>query len=687
MQKIDYDLTLDINDLNPHAICVIHVDLNENKEPADWTFVYCNEPLARLEGVAREKLIGRRFYDIFPNGDRKWLKPYYKAAYEGISDEFDDVSEEIDQYLHVEVFPTGKEGYCVCVLRDIKKAVFEERERRKELEQLVQKLEEEQKVENQVRMYAAAMGVEYPLAVEMDYLNNRYQMIEYENSINKTADENGNLDAFIRIGVSTIPDPKQAEAFRTIFDRESVIAAFRSGKTELELKHKQYGDDGLIHWVDTKVICVECTKKAIKGIALSKCIDAEIKNEQLRIDAEKANQAKSNFLLRMSHDIRTPLNGILGMIDIAEQCEDDKAKQRECREKAKMSAQILLELINEVLDMGKLESGEISLENISFDLAEICRSVAGAISRQLQGRNIEVIEEDCHIRHRKLIGSPVHFQRIMMNILSNAIKYNRENGKIYITCREISDDETLAKIEFKCRDTGIGMTPKFMEHIFDPFAQEDATARSEYGGTGLGMSIVKNITDKMGGTISVESVKGVGSTFDVVVPFKIDQNASGRTDEKEESIPSIRGFKLLLAEDNALNMEIARFMLEEDGAEIIAVVNGQEAVDAFKNSALYEIDAILMDVMMPVMDGHEATRQIRATDRADAKQVPIIAMTASAFAEDRIAAKKAGMNEHLAKPFDTKLMLKTIAGCVNEYKNRQGVACNPHEFVELSSEK
>ena len=668
MQKIDYDLTLDINDLNPHAICVIHVDLNENKEPADWTFVYCNEPLARLEGVPRENLIGRRFYDIFPNGDRKWLKPYFKAAYEGISDEFDDVSEEIDQYLHVEVFPTGKEGYCVCVLRDIKKAVFEERERRKELEQLVQKLEEEQKVGNQVRMYAAAMGVEYPLAVEMDYLNNRYQMIEYENSINKTADEKGNLEAFIRIGVSTVPDPKQAEEFRTLFDRNSVITAFRAGKTELELKHKQYGDDGLIHWVDTKVICVECTKKAIRGIALSKCIDAEIKNEQLRIDAEKANQAKSNFLLRMSHDIRTPLNGILGMIDMAEQYEDDQAKQRECREKAKMSAQILLELINEVLDMGKLESGEISLEQIPFDLAEICRSVAGAISRQLQGRNIEVIEEDCHIFHRKLIGSPVHFQRIMMNILSNAIKYNRENGKIYITCREISDNETVANIEFKCRDTGIGMTPEFMEHIFDPFSQEHATARSEYGGTGLGMSIVKNITDKMGGTISVESVKGVGSTFDVVVPFEIDQNASGRTDEDQESIPSIQGFKLLLAEDNALNMEIAKFMLEEAGAKIIAAVNGQEAVDAFKNSALYEVDAILMDVMMPVMDGHEATRQIRAMDRADAKQVPIIAMTASAFAEDRIAAKKAGMNEHLAKPLDTKLMLKTIAGCVSEYR-------------------
>ena len=672
MQKIDCDLTLDINDLNPHAICVIHVDLNQNKEPVDWTFVYCNEPLAKLEGVAKEKLIGRKFYDIFPNGDRKWLKPYYKAAYEGIADEFDDVSEEIDQYLHVEVFPTGKEGYCVCVLRDIKKAVFEERERRKELERLVQRLEEEQRINNQVRLYAAAMGVEYPLAVEMDYLNNQYQMIEYENSINKAADEKGNMDEFIRVGVSTIPDPKQAEEFQTLFARESVIAAFCGGKTELELKHKQYGDDGLIHWMDTKVICVECSEKAIRGIALSKCIDAEIKNEQLRIDAEKANQAKSNFLLRMSHDIRTPLNGILGMIDIAEQCDDDKAKQRECREKAKMSAQILLELINEVLDMGKLESGEISLEQVSFDLAEICRSVAGAISRQVQGRSIEIIEEDCHILHHKLIGSPVHFQRIMMNILSNAIKYNRENGKIYITCREISDDGTIANIEFKCRDTGIGMTPEFMEHIFDPFSQESATARTEYGGTGLGMSIVKNITDKMGGTITVESTKGVGSTFDVLIPFELDQSVPKRTAEAQESMPSIQGLKLLLAEDNALNMEIARFMLEEDGAEIIAAVNGQEAVDAFKKSAPYEVDTILMDVMMPVMDGHEATRQIRAMDRADAKQVPIIAMTASAFAEDRIAAKEAGMNEHLAKPLDTKLMMKTIAGCVSEYrKNRK----------------
>lgn len=512
MQKIDHGLTLDINDYNPHAMCVIHVDLNENKEPVDWTFVYCNEPLARLEGVAKEELIGKRFYDIFPDGDRKWLKPYYKAAYEGIANEFDDVSEEIDQYLHVEVFPTGKEGYCACVLRDIKK------------------------------------------------------------------------------------------------------------------------------------------------------------DEQLRIDAERANQAKSNFLLRMSHDMRTPLNGVLGMIDIAEQCEDDKAKQRECREKAKMSAKVLLELINEVLDMGKLESGEISLEHVPFDVAEISRSVANVISRQVQGRNIKIIEEDCHILHHKLLGSPVHFKRIMMNILSNAIKYNRENGKIYITCREVSNDGKIATIEFKCRDTGLGMTREFKEHIFEPFSQENVTARSQYGGTGLGMSIVKNITDMMGGTITVESTKGEGTTFDVLLPFEIDQSESKGTEDDQKVMPSIKGYKLILAEDNVLNMEIARYLLEQEGAELLETVNGQEAVDAFAKSEPYEVDGILMDVMMPVMNGHEATIKIRSMDRADAKEVPIIAMTASAFAEDRIAAKKAGMTEHLAKPLDTKRMIETIAECVSEYR-------------------
>lgn len=386
-------------------------------------------------------------------------------------------------------------------------------------------------------------------------------------------------------------------------------------------------------------------------------------------DAERANRAKTDFLLRMSHDIRTPLNGIMGMIDIAERYRDDLDKRDDCQRKLKESAQVLLELINEVLDMNKLESGKIVLEHIPFDLKQTSKSVFTLVVKQAENRGIEILEEDCNVPDSRLIGSPIHYKRILTNILSNAIKYNKDNGKIFISCREISRDGNIAEIEFKCRDTGIGMSDEFIEHIFDPFEQEKTTARSQYGGTGLGMTITKNLTDKMGGNIAVESKKDVGTTFSVVIPFEIDK--SERNDVSESVDPetvSIRGFRILLVEDNDLNMEIAKFLLEEEGAQIIEAVNGKDAVCAFEKSEPFEIDAILMDIMMPAMNGHEATMAIRAMDRPDSKQIPIIAMTASAFAEDRIAAKKAGMNEHLAKPLDTKLVMSTIARCVDEYK-------------------
>lgn len=391
-----------------------------------------------------------------------------------------------------------------------------------------------------------------------------------------------------------------------------------------------------------------------------------------KLDAERANRAKTDFLLRMSHDIRTPLNGIIGMLDIADRYTNDLEQRDDCRKKIRESSQILLELINEVLDMNKLESGKVVLEHIPFDLIDISRGVFSVVLRQAETRGIELIEEDCHAIHPQLIGSPIHFKRIMTNILSNAIKYNRDNGRVYISCREVSSDENIAHIEFKCRDTGLGMEAEFLEHIFEPFVQENTTPRSRYGGTGLGMSIAKNLTDKMGGTITVESQKGVGTTFDVIIPFEIDRSESKEIlVDIEAEAPSIRGVKILLAEDNELNMEIAKFLLEEYGAHIIEAENGQEAVEMFAKSAPFEIDAILMDIMMPLMDGYEATRTIRKMNRPDTKQIPIIAMTASAFAEDRIAARQAGMTEHLVKPLDTKLVIKTIAQSVSLYRGTQ----------------
>ncbi len=383
-------------------------------------------------------------------------------------------------------------------------------------------------------------------------------------------------------------------------------------------------------------------------------------------DAEQANRAKTDFLLRMSHDIRTPLNGIIGMLDVTEHYREDINKRDECKEKVRESALVLLELINEVLDMNKLESGTVILEHVPFDMKAISRNVSTLISKQAETRGIEIVEEDCNVPHYRLIGSPVHYKRIMTNILSNAIKYNKENGKIYITCREIPKDENTVNIEFKCRDTGLGMSPEFLEHIFEPFTLENENIRSEYGGTGLGMSITKKLTDKMGGTITVESQKNIGSTFDVIIPFEIDKNEEkDKKEEPEKITDSIRGLKILLAEDNDLNMEIAKFLLEKEGASVVEVQNGQETVETFARSKFFEYDVILMDIMMPVMNGYEATKTIRKMDRPDAADIPIIAMTANAFTEDRIATKKAGMNEHIAKPLDIKLVIQTIARIVD----------------------
>ncbi len=387
--------------------------------------------------------------------------------------------------------------------------------------------------------------------------------------------------------------------------------------------------------------------------------------EELKITkqvAESANRSKTEFLLRMSHDIRTPINGIIGMLDIAEKYKNDIDKQSECREKIKNSSMILLDLINEVLDMSKLESGEIVLEQVPFDLVEVSTEVYYSVKKLADDRDIQLIQENCDAKDARLIGSPIHLKRLMLNIVGNAIKYNKDHGKVYITCREIDNDGENMQLEFKCQDTGIGMSPEFLEHVFEPFTQEDASSRTSYAGTGLGMSIVKKLVDKMQGTITVESVKGQGTTFDVILPFAIDKSPCKEVVcESENEQYSIEGAKILLVEDNELNMEIAKFLLEEEGATVTQAWNGKEAVDIFSNAAAGTFDIILMDIMMPVLDGYEATKQIRALDRGDARSIPIIAMTANAFVEDKLASKEAGMNDHISKPLDIKLVVKTIA--------------------------
>ena len=377
--------------------------------------------------------------------------------------------------------------------------------------------------------------------------------------------------------------------------------------------------------------------------------------------AEAANEAKTEFLQRMSHDIRTPINGICGVLNVADHYADDMKKQTECRAKIKEASHLLLELVNDVLDMSKLESDEVILEEIPFNLSSIFREVFVVIEQIAAEQNIRIAWEKKEIIHRNLIGSPGYVKRVMMNILSNAVKYNRENGHIYISCIEIPSEQSgMTTMEFVCRDTGIGMTEKFQKCVFEPFAQEHTGSRTKFAGTGLGMSISKKLVEKMGGTITFESEEGAGTTFVIRVPFKIDMDVDKSKEQKDLSEKTIKGLRILLAEDNELNMEIAEFMFQKEGAEVTKAWNGLEAVEIFEKSSPGEFDVILMDIMMPVMDGLEATRQIRAMDRLDAKMIPIVAMSANAFQDDVERSKKAGMNKHISKPLAGESVIREI---------------------------
>ena len=385
------------------------------------------------------------------------------------------------------------------------------------------------------------------------------------------------------------------------------------------------------------------------------------------LKAESANLAKTEFLQRMSHDIRTPINGIRGMVEIGDRCPEDMARQADCRKKIWEASTLLLELVNEVLDMGKLESGGVVLENVPFDLPELMHEITDVLEKQAAERGIILHREYGRLPHPRLVGSPLHVKRLLMNVLSNAIKYNRDKGCVMLDCFELSCTGDKAQICFVCADTGIGMSEEFQQRMFEPFTQENAGARSVYGGTGLGMSITKSLVDKMGGTIGVESKQGVGTTYTITLPFAINNTEAAEPEQQQTDLTVLQGRRLLLAEDNALNMEIMEFLLNDVGIKVTKATDGQQAVEAFAASPVGGFDAILMDVMMPVRDGHEAARAIRAMDRPDAKTIPIFAMTANAFAEDRCKALDAGMNEHLPKPIDPDALYRLLVKYLTDH--------------------
>lgn len=390
------------------------------------------------------------------------------------------------------------------------------------------------------------------------------------------------------------------------------------------------------------------------------------KNDELEASLQreaKANAAKTSFLSRMTHDIRTPLNGIIGLLKINEAHSENTELVNSNREKMLVSANHLLSLINDMLQMSKLEDGEIILSHEIMDLNQLSEDIFTIVGQRAAeaGITLEYDNTSEKVQYPVVYGSPLHVRQLFLNIYGNCIKYNKVGGKVITRFENTGCDNNIVTYKWTIRDTGVGMSKEFIEHIFEPFAQEHTDARSVYNGTGLGMAIVKSLVDKMNGTISVTSIQGEGSEFTIILPFEMaDETAAVRETEPDKKV-SIEGVRLLIAEDNELNAEIVQMLLYDEGAAVTIVSDGQQAVDTFKDNPAGTFDAILMDVMMPKLDGLSATQLIRQMERADAKTIPIIAMTANAFYEDARKCIQAGMNAHLSKPLQMDIVISTIA--------------------------
>lgn len=434
------------------------------------------------------------------------------------------------------------------------------------------------------------------------------------------------------------------------------------------LSHYSYADEGpaVVKFFRRNIVPMLLCVVALLVAGSFALLQALRRAKRAEEVANSANQAKTKFLARMSHDIRTPLNGIIGLMEIGDLHPDDRERAIDIRAKTKGAADHLLALLSDVLEMGKLEDRDIVIESEPFNLMDVFQDVYVLSSLRAQEMGISIVHDGAkNLPYLDVYGSAVHLQRVFINLLTNAVKYNKPGGSISCTSHIVSVNGDVATYSFVIADTGIGMSPEFVERIFEPFSQESDDARSTYQGTGMGMAIVHALVEKMGGTISVRSKLGEGSTFTVEMPFAINRNPGEHVQEKEdEQACSIDGMNLLLVEDNELNREIAETLLTEMGAHVTCAVNGEEAVNTFVSKPAGTFDAVLMDIMMPIMNGYDASRAIRLSGKRDADTVAIVAMTANAFLEDVKASKEAGMNAHLAKPIDMNKLKATLAKLV-----------------------
>ncbi|KMZ55733.1 ATP-binding protein [Dorea sp. D27] len=564
-----------------------------------------------------------------------------------------------------------RECWCVLVFHDVHDEAMQEQQLNVEISQL-----------------ATAARAAYQMLIAVNLTRNTYHMLEYERSQVKRPDDYGSFDDLIAFELAGV-HPDYQDEFMRKFRRSALISTYLQGERIVSMEVPHLGEDGGYHWNFTQVVRVESphTDDLIE-ITLSRNIDEERRIQEETIEkerrtkqmleealdkAERASQAKSDFLSRMSHDIRTPMNAIIGMTELALMNTGDEKKVREYLETIAGSGRRLLELINEVLDVSKIESGTFELTERELDLHELVDEAADMLRVSTEKRNQTLrVDVDKDI-HSKVLADAGRLSQILVNVLSNASKYTEEGGIISLSLHELKKEENeIGTYEFIIKDNGIGMEPEYVEHIFEPFSRADDSRISKVTGTGLGMTIVRNLIAMMGGDIQIDSEYRKGSKFTITLYLtKCDSPAIAKPVDTQREPESFSGLRVLLVEDNELNRQIATEMLELLGTQVDGAENGRQAVEAVRSRPPLYYDIIFMDVQMPVMNGYEAAKEIRGCGMERIEELPIIALTADAFAEDVRRARQAGMNGHLAKPVSME-QLKRILANSTAWRKRSG---------------
>lgn len=503
-------------------------------------------------------------------------------------------------------------------------------------------------------LIVSAASTVYPYILELNLSKNRAKTIYNAGIVHSGRMENCSVDEIIEELKESVQVGGDYERLYDTMSRSAQLRAYNEGKRELTIRVRQTGDDGKIHWMEVRNILMKNSRGDVFAISMTRCVDNEIKQtldlERAKNQAESSNRAKSTFLFNMSHDIRTPMNAIMGFSAMAEKYVDDPEKVLDCLKKLNVSGEHLLHLINDVLDMSRIESGKLELEPKAYHVPTTVKNVGYIFNADLQKKDLQ-FDLTCDIQDEILFFDMVRMNQVELNLISNAIKYTPAGGRIEYVIKQIGREKDYALIRSTVKDTGIGMSKEFCKHVFEAFEREKSRSVSGIEGSGLGLAITKRLIEQMGGRIFCRSEQGKGSEFIFEVAFKIGSEEDLEAEEVITTTPGqLKGKRVLLVEDNALNREITREILNEEGIIIEEADDGDVAVNKVKWSEPGYYDMVLMDIQMPKMDGYEATRQIRALDGEYYSNLPIVAVTANAFEEDKNAAKEAGMNDHIAKP-------------------------------------